>query len=92
MIHPVSHEPTTTIPIPFLPVSLDYVLDKTDMSPELCVSEEDSEASDTSEPKPILFTQSELNDLVRDSPSKGICGGFRLKIKEKNLLASGTSF
>lgn len=93
-IRPVPHGPT--IPIPSLPVSLDNVLDETDILPQLCASEEGSEVSDIYNPgtsEPIPFTQSELNDLVRDlglpKDSAEVLGS---RLKEKKLLASGTSF
>jgi hypothetical protein len=84
-LHPVPHGPD--VPVPQPPVTL------TDDS----TTEEDSDKGDHDFPfdseceGPQLFTQPELNDLVRDlGLSKEKAELLVSRLQEKNVLASGT--
>lgn len=89
-IRPVPHGPDLPIPPP--PDSLDNILeDDLDQMPYNNSDDEDSYNPDTNDPE--LFSQSDLNDLVRDlglpKDSAEVLGS---RLKEKHLLASGVSF
>lgn len=88
-LRPVPHGPD--IPIPLQPESLDDVLALSETESDNKSSDDNFEVQDSSEPQ--LFSQSELNDLIRDlalpKESAELLGS---RLSEKNLLSPGTSF
>lgn len=89
-IRPVPH--SSEIPIPQPPSSLDEYLSESE--DEDTLPPQDESSSDFSfDEGPELFSQSELNDLVRDlGLSKDAAELLGSRLKNKNLLSSGTSF
>lgn len=85
-LRPVPHSPE--IPVPLPPETLEDLPDSHDST-----SGDQEFECDTGSQAPKLFTQFELNDLVRDlglpKDSAQLLGS---RLKEKNLLAVGTSF
>ncbi|GFU79385.1 uncharacterized protein TNCV_871561 [Trichonephila clavipes] len=61
-IRPVPHGPD--LPIPSPPDTLDNILDDLDQMPHISSDSDDGYDPDTNDPE--LFSQSDLNDLVRD--------------------------
>ena len=89
-IRPVPH--SSEIPVPQPPSSLDDILSESEDEDTLPPQGESS--SDFSfDEGPQLFSQKELNDLVRDlGLSKESAELLGSRLKNKNLLSSGTSF
>lgn len=89
-IRPVPH--SSEIPVPQPPSSLDDILSESEDEDTLPPQGESS--SDVSfDEGPQLFSQKELNDLVRDlGLSKESAELLGSRLKNKNLLSSGTSF
>ena len=90
-IRPIPHRPG--VPIPSPPDSLDDILDDHETLAQQADSDKDSDCYDPGTTNPIPFSQSELNDLVRDlglpKDSAEVLGS---RLKDKNMLALGTSF
>ena len=90
-IRPIPHGPG--IPILSPPDSLDDILEDHETLAQQGDSEEDSDCYDTGTTDPIPFSQSELNNLVRDlglpKDSAEVLGS---RLKDKNTLAPGTFF
>ncbi|GBM12130.1 hypothetical protein AVEN_39469-1 [Araneus ventricosus] len=89
-IRPVTH--TSEIPVPHPPLSLDDI--RTDSEDGDTLPHPDESSSDFSgDEGPQPFSQSELNDLVRDlGLSKDGAELLGSRLKNKNLLTPGTSF
>lgn len=89
-IRPVPH--SSEIPVPQPPSSLDDILSESEDEDTLPPQGESS--SDVSvDEGPQIFSQKELNDLVRDlGLSKESAELLGSRLKNKNLLSSGTSF
>ena len=86
------------IPVPLPPEKLDNVYEDVESVPGISNDDHnDDNDDDVYDPsvsdEPQLFTQSELNDLVKDldlpKDSAELLGS---RLKEKNVLAPGTSF
>lgn len=89
-IRPVSHG--SEIPVPQPPSNLDDILSESEDSDALA-SQDESSSDFSVDEGPQLFSQSELNDLVRDlGLSKDAAELLGSRLKNKNLLSSGTSF
>lgn len=89
-IRPVGHGPG--LPVPEPPQSIDDVLQSSEPESDESGPDDDEFQCSPENLEPQLFTQAELNDLVRDlglTKEKAELLGSRLK--EKHLLASGTS-
>ena len=72
---------------------MDDILDDHETLAQQGDSGEDSDCYDPDTTDPIPFSQSELNDLVRDlGLPKGSAEVLGSKFKDKNMLAPGTSF
>ena len=85
-IRPVPHSPE--IPVPTPPVTLESSSSSSDST-----YNDDEFAASTEDEKPDLFTQEELNDLVRDlGLSKESAQILGSRLKEKRLLVPGTTF
>ena len=88
-ICPIPHG--SGVPIPSPPDSLDDILDDHKPLAQQGDSEEDSDCYNPG--TTIPFSQSELNELVRDlglpKDSAEVLGS---RLKDKNMLAPGTSF
>lgn len=90
-IRPVPHGPE--VPIPSPPDSLDDIDDDHEPLAQQGDSEEDRDCYDPGTTDPIPFSQSELNDLVRDlGLSKESAEVLGSRLKDKHILAPGTSF
>lgn len=91
-IRPVPHGPDTPIPIP--PVVLENVESSVSSTSSDAAANEDVDfLPDDKDNGPQLFHQSELNDLIRDlGLSKENSEILGSRLKEKNLLAPGTTF
>jgi hypothetical protein len=83
--HPVVHGPELPVPQP------------TEMLEDASTNSSDSGGDDeefqchTESQIPQLFTQSELNDVIRDRIAQGKSGNLRLQVERKEFLAAGTS-
>ncbi|XP_065681993.1 uncharacterized protein LOC136095388 [Hydra vulgaris] len=90
-IHSISHGPG--VPIPSPPDSLDDILDDQKTLTQQVDSEEDSDCYNPGTTNPTPFSQSELNDLVRDlGLPKDSADVFESRLNDKKMLAPGTSF
>lgn len=90
-IRPMPHGPDVPVPVP--PSSLDTRSSESDYGKEESDAQLSSSEGEFASKQPQLITQAELNNLVRelDLPKiKAELLGSRLK--QKNLLAPGTSF
>lgn len=89
-IRPVPH--SSEIPVPHPPSSLDDI--RSDLEDGDTLPHQDESSSDFSvDEGPQPFSQSELNDLVRDlGLSKDAAELLGSRLKNKNLLTPGTSF
>ena len=89
-IRPVPH--SSEIPVPLPPSSLDDI--QSDSEDRTILPPQDESSSDFSvDEGPQPFSQSELNDLVRDlGLSKDAAELLGSRLKNKNLLSPGTSF
>ncbi|GFU47755.1 putative RNA-directed DNA polymerase from transposon BS [Trichonephila clavipes] len=86
-ILPVPHGPD--LPIPSPPDTLDNILDDLDQISH--ISSDDGYDPGTNDPE--LFSQSDLNDLVRDlGLPKDTAEVLGSRLKERHLLNSGSSF
>ena len=87
-LKPVPHDSTLLIPVP--PDGLDSVKDECVVDVERQDAADVDFDPDTDGEEPKVFTQGELNDLVRDlSLSKEKAKLLASRLKEKNLLAVG---
>ncbi|GFX80346.1 uncharacterized protein TNCV_3930991 [Trichonephila clavipes] len=88
-IRPVPHGPD--LPIPSPPDTLDNILD--DLDQILPISSDSDDGYDPGTNDPELFSQSDLNDLVRDlGLPKDTAEVLGSRLKERHLLNSGVSF
>ncbi|GFX53684.1 uncharacterized protein TNCV_1596301 [Trichonephila clavipes] len=88
-IRPVPHGPG--LPIPSDPDTLDNILDDLDQVSH--ISSDSDEGYDPGTNDPELFSQSDLNDLVRDlGLPKDTAEVLGSRLKERHLLNSGVSF
>ena len=91
-VRPIPHGPN--VPVPSPPSTLDDLEDPDFLSESFDGNNNDEDATynpGIDEPKP--FTQSELNDLVRDlGLSKDSAQLLGSRLNEKRLLAAGTKF
>ncbi|GFU64863.1 uncharacterized protein TNCV_785141 [Trichonephila clavipes] len=88
-IRPVPHGPD--LPIPSPPDTLDNILDDLDQISHISSDSDDSYDLGTNDPE--LFSQSDLNDLVRDlGLPKDTAEVLGSRLKERHLLNSGVSF
>ncbi|GFX95366.1 uncharacterized protein TNCV_3684181 [Trichonephila clavipes] len=88
-IRPVPHGPD--LPIPSPPDTLDNILDDLDQISPISSDSDDGYDPGTNDPE--LFSQSDLNDLVRDmSLPKNTAEVLVSRLKERQLLNSGVSF
>ncbi|GFW09754.1 uncharacterized protein TNCV_868161 [Trichonephila clavipes] len=88
-IRPVPHGPDLTIPSP--PDTLDNILDDLDQISHISSDSDDGYDPGTNDPE--LFSQSDLNDLVRDlGLPKDTAEVLGHRLKERHLLNSGVSF
>lgn len=89
-IRPVSH--SSEIPVPHPPPDLDDILSDAEDS-ETFAPQNESTSDFSVDEGPQLFSQIQLNDLVRDlGLSKDAAELLGSRLKNKNLLSSGTSF
>ncbi|GFX39053.1 uncharacterized protein TNCV_3426391 [Trichonephila clavipes] len=87
-IRPVPHGPD--LPIPSPPDTLDNILDDLD---QIHISSDSDDDYDPGTNDPELFSQSDLNDLVRDlGLPKDTAEVLGYRLKERHLLNSGVSF
>lgn len=95
-IRPMPH--SNEVPVPEPPKSLDHIsVDGSDHDEahQMAAPDESStsEFEPEPDPKPELFSQAELNDLVRDlGLPKDAAQLLGSRLKQKNLLAPGTTF
>ncbi|GFV78887.1 uncharacterized protein TNCV_4079871 [Trichonephila clavipes] len=88
-IHPIPHGPD--LPIPSPPDTLDNILDDLDQISYISSDSDDGYDPGTNDPE--LFSQSDLNDLVRDlGLPKDTAEILGSRLKEIQLLNSGVSF
>ncbi|GFU57686.1 uncharacterized protein TNCV_3638411 [Trichonephila clavipes] len=88
-IRPVPHGPD--LPIPSPPDTLENILDDLDQISLISSDSDDGYDPGTNDPK--LFSQSGLNDLIRDlGLPKDTAEVLGSRLKERNLLNSGVSF
>ncbi|GFU88574.1 uncharacterized protein TNCV_4442511 [Trichonephila clavipes] len=88
-IRPVPHRPDLPIPLP--PDTLDNILDDLEQTSYISSNSDGGYYSGTNDPE--LFSQSDLNNLVRDlSLPKDTAEVLGSKFKERHLLNSGVSF
>ncbi|GFU90858.1 uncharacterized protein TNCV_4921911 [Trichonephila clavipes] len=88
-IRPVPHGPD--LPIPSPPDTLDNILDDLDRISHISSDSDDGYDPGTNDPE--LFSQSDLNDLVRDlGLPKDTVEVLGSRLKERHLLNSGVSF
>ncbi|GFU34707.1 uncharacterized protein TNCV_1994141 [Trichonephila clavipes] len=88
-IRPVPHGPD--LPIPSPPDTLDNILD--DLKQISHISSDSDDGFDPGTNDLELFSQSDLNDLVRDlGLPKDIAEVLGSRLKERHLLNSGVSF
>ncbi|GFW60239.1 uncharacterized protein TNCV_1843201 [Trichonephila clavipes] len=88
-IRPVPHGPD--LPIPSPPDTLDNILDDLDQISHISSDSDDGYDPGTNDPE--LFSQSDLNDLVRDlGLPKDTAKVLGSTLKERHLLNSGASF
>ncbi|GFW21038.1 hypothetical protein TNCV_2702781 [Trichonephila clavipes] len=88
-IRPVPHRPDLAIPSP--PDTLDNILDDLDQISHISSDSDDGYDPGTNDPE--LFSQSDLNDLVRDlGLPKDTAEVLGSRLKERHLLNSGVSF
>ncbi|GBM91596.1 hypothetical protein AVEN_164202-1 [Araneus ventricosus] len=81
------------IQVPSLPDTVENIFFYSDTESECQIDDDVDEVYDSISDEPKLFTQSELNDLVRDlNLPRDSAEVLRSRLKEKNLLAPGTSF
>ncbi|GFY17823.1 uncharacterized protein TNCV_1075581 [Trichonephila clavipes] len=86
---PVVHGPD--LPIPSPPNTLDNILDDLDQISHISSDSDDGYDPGTNDPE--LFSQSDMNDLVRDlGLPKDTAEVLRSRLKERHLLNSGVSF
>lgn len=85
---------SSEIPVPHPPPNLDDILTLSDAEGSEKFAPQNESSSDFSvDEGPQLFPQIELNDLVRDlGLSKDAAKLLGSRLKNKNLLSSGTSF
>ncbi|CAG9790224.1 unnamed protein product [Diatraea saccharalis] len=89
-IRPVPHGPE--IPVPQPPSNLDDILCESEES-DTSASQDESSPYFPVDEGPQLFSQGELNDLVRDlGLSKDAAELLGSRLKNKKLLSPGTSF
>lgn len=91
-IRPVFH--SSEIPVPSPPTNVEDInIDSEEENPRSISSQEESSSDFSVDDGPQLFSQAELNDLVRDlGLSKDAAEMLGSKLKNKNLLSSGTAF
>ncbi|GFT93232.1 uncharacterized protein TNCV_2219981 [Trichonephila clavipes] len=88
-IRPVPHGPD--LPIPSPPDTLDNILDDLDQVSHISSDSDNGYDPGTNDSE--LFSQSDLNDLVRDlGLPKDTAEVLESRLKEKHLLNSGVSF
>ncbi|GFU98558.1 uncharacterized protein TNCV_3653891 [Trichonephila clavipes] len=88
-IRPVLYGPD--LPIPSPPDTLDNILDDLDQISHISSDSDDGYDPGTNDPE--LFSQSDLNDLVRDlGLPKDIGKVLKSRLKGRHLLNSGVSF
>lgn len=87
-IRPVPHSPG--VPVPPVPEKIEDILNSSETESQDNDDDSDFTAGGS---EPQLFSQHELNDLVRDlNLPKNSAELLGSRLKEKNLLAPGTSF
>ena len=90
-IRTIPHGPV--VPIHSLPDSLDDILDDHETLAQQGDSEEDNDCYDPSTTDPIPFSQSELNNLVRElGLTKDSAEVLGSRLKDKDMVAPCTSF